>query len=100
MKAPGKTSFTRMLLTASAEAERIEISQDEFLRKGDIKVPMLSEARRRDDFAGIVRLIRAIESDAAVTERVKMLMRRLHAADTAGEVIEQPGAAEQEGESA
>lgn len=88
MKPSGMTTFARMLLAAHAEAERIEISQDEFLRKGDIKVPMVSEARRRDDFAGIVRLIQAIESDAELKERATARMRAMRAAEAkAGTVM-------------
>lgn len=55
MNPPGKTSLDRMVLTAQSEVERLELSLD---------VPEI--VRRRDDFAGIVRLIDVIKSDPSL----------------------------------
>ena len=71
MKPPGRTTLDRMLLTAQAEAERIEIAQDDWVRRGVLKQPEAAEVARRDDFAGMVRLIEFIERDAAMLERLK-----------------------------
>lgn len=70
MKPPGKTTLTRMQRTAMIEAERIEITQDHWVSEGRIKQPEPDVVARRDDFAGIVRLIDAIESDERLKERV------------------------------
>lgn len=71
MKAPGKTTLNRMQRTAFLEAERIEISQDARVRDGELKEPMPQQVERRDDFAGIVRLIDRIMSDVELLERFK-----------------------------
>lgn len=55
MNPPGKTSLDRMVLTAQSEVERLELGLD---------VPEI--VRRRDDFAGIVRLIDVIKSDPSL----------------------------------
>jgi hypothetical protein len=65
MKPPGKTTFDRMVLTAQAEVERIELGHD---------VPEL--VRRRDDFAGIVRLIDVILTDPALQRDIVERLRR------------------------
>ncbi len=71
MKAPGKTTLMRMQLAAQREAERIEISQDGRVRAGMLEEPMREQVALRDDFAGIVRLIDAIQSDATILERLQ-----------------------------
>lgn len=70
MKPPGKTTLTRMQRTAMLEAERIEITQDYWVRDGRLKEPEPHLVERRDDFAGMVRLIDAIESDERLKERI------------------------------
>jgi len=70
MKPLGKTTLTRMQRTAMLEAERIEITQDFWVSEGRIKQPEPDIVARRDDFAGMVRLIDAIESDERLKERV------------------------------
>lgn len=79
MNPPGKTTLTRMQRTAHLEAERIEISQDGRVSCGMLKEPMSQQVELRDDFAGIVRLIDIIMSDAAILER---LQERMRAADS------------------
>lgn len=66
--------------TAALEAERIEIVQDFWVRDGRISEPMADQVARRDDFAGIVRLIDLIQSDQVVMERIQ---RRKHDIETA-----------------
>lgn len=73
MKPPGKTTLNRMQHTAFLEAERIEISQDARVRNGELKEPMPEQVERRDDFAGIVRLIDTIMTDATILERLRGL---------------------------
>lgn len=75
MKPPGKTNLSRMRLAAHNEMERIEISQDGRVKEKMIEAPMPSQVALRDDFAGIVRLIDMIESDAAIMERLQRLLR-------------------------
>jgi len=70
---PGKTTLTRMQLAALSEAERIEISQDGRVKLGMLKEPMPDQVSLRDDFAGIVRLIDLIQSDAVILERLGKL---------------------------
>jgi hypothetical protein len=70
---PGKTTLTRMQLAALSEAERIEISQDGRVSCGMLKEPMRDQVSLRDDFAGIVRLIDLIQSDAVILERLARL---------------------------
>ncbi len=70
MNSAGKTTLWRMLKTAADEAERIEISQDGRIRAGLIKEYMPEQVAKRDDFAGIVRLIDKIMSDAELLERL------------------------------
>jgi hypothetical protein len=74
MKPPGKTTLARMQRTAMLEAERIEISQDARVADGSLKEPMPYQVEMRDDFAGMVRLIDAINSDKNLLERVKERM--------------------------
>lgn len=84
MKPPGKTTLTRMQRTAMLEAERIEITQDAWVAEGRIKQPEPEFVARRDDFAGIVRLIDAIESDERIKERVlERMAARAKIADAA-----------------
>lgn len=73
---PGKTTLARMQIAAHNEAQRIEISQDGRVSCGMLKEPMRDQVLLRDDFAGIVRLIDIIESDAVILERLQVAMRR------------------------
>lgn len=66
MKPPGKTTLYRMQQAAQSEQSRIELSLD--------RAPYL--AARRDDFAGIVRLISAILSSK---EMIELLQARMSA---------------------
>lgn len=79
MKPPGKTTLARMQLTAMLEAERIEITQDFWVRDGRISEPEPHLLARRDDYAGMVRLIDAINSDQDLLERLKRRMAALAA---------------------
>lgn len=83
MKPPGKTTFDRMQLTAMLEAERIEITQDFWVRDGRLKEPESHLVARRDDFAGIVRMIDAINSDPNLLDRLKRRMKDLDRATEA-----------------
>lgn len=84
MKPPGKTTLARMQGTAMLEAERIEIVQDAYVAEGRIAAPDTEMVARRDDFAGIVRMIDVIESDERLKERVTELMKaRAKIADVA-----------------
>ncbi|NPU69989.1 hypothetical protein HL667_33710 [Bradyrhizobium sp. 83012] len=76
MKPPGKSTLARMQQTAFNEAERIEISQDARVLAGLLKAPMPDQVALRDDFAAIVRLIDAIESDQGLKDQ---LQRRIDA---------------------
>lgn len=64
MKPPGKSTLYRMQQTAAAEQQRLELLQE----------PPAYAVRRRDDFAGIVRLIEAILSDQEIINRLKARM--------------------------
>jgi hypothetical protein len=74
MKPPGKTTLARMQRAASIEAERIEISQDGRVREKMIAEPMPEQVEKRDDFAGLVRLIDIIMSDQVLLERLQERM--------------------------
>jgi hypothetical protein len=74
MKPPGKTTLARMQRAASIEAERIEISQDGRVREKMLDEPMPEQVERRDDFAGIVRLIDILMSDQDLVERLQKRM--------------------------
>lgn len=74
MKPPGKTTLARMQRTAMLEAERIEISQDARVAAGLLKEPMPCQVELRDDYAGIVRMIDAINSDKSLLDRLKERM--------------------------
>lgn len=74
MNSPGKTSLFRMQQTAIEEQERIEISQTGRVREGLLKEPMPSQVAKRDDFAGIVRLIDIITSDQVLLDRLQSRM--------------------------
>ncbi|MBN9007262.1 MAG: hypothetical protein J0H40_17830 [Rhizobiales bacterium] len=74
MKPPGKTTLSRMQRTAMLEAERIEIGEDGRVTLGMIKEPREEIVERRDDFAGIVRMIDAINSDKSLLDRLKERM--------------------------
>ncbi len=76
MKPPGKTTLARMQRTAMLEAERIEISQDHWVREGRIKEPLPLMVETRDDYAGIVRLIDLIMSDQVLLERLQERMAK------------------------
>jgi hypothetical protein len=82
VKPPGKTTLLRMQRTAMLEAERIEITQDYWVKEGRISVPEPHAVERRDDFAGMVRLIDAINSDQDLLERLKRRMAALAAEST------------------
>ncbi|ODM71695.1 hypothetical protein [Bradyrhizobium elkanii] len=82
MKPPGKTTLDRMQHTAQAEAERIEIVQDYWVREGTIKEPQPDQVARRDDFAGIVRLIDLIQSDQVILDRLDAAKKRAAARPT------------------
>lgn len=79
MTPPGKTTLFRMQEAARLEAERIEITQDARVREKLQPVPLPSQIKLRDDFAGIVRLIDAIESDQFIKTKIteKMKAQRL-----------------------
>lgn len=83
MKPPGKTTLARMQHTAMMEAERIEITQDFWVKEGRISEPEPHLVARRDDFAGMVRLIDAINSDQDLLDRLKRRMAALAATDAA-----------------
>lgn len=83
MKPPGKTTLSRMQHTAELEAERIEIVQDFWVRDGRIKEPMADQVARRDDFAGIVRLIDLIQSDQVILDRLEQRRHDMAAANAA-----------------
>ena len=80
MKPPGKTTLSRMQRTAMLEAERIEITQDYWVKEGVLNVPDPEIVARRDDFYGIVRMIDAIENDPDLSDRVKRKMAAMSAA--------------------
>lgn len=86
MKPPGKTTLARMQLTAMLEAERIQITQDYWVKDGRISEPEPHLVARRDDYAGMVRLIDAINSDQDLLDRLKRRMAAL-AADTAAAAV-------------
>ncbi|UEM09033.1 hypothetical protein J4G43_030305 [Bradyrhizobium barranii subsp. barranii] len=71
MKPPGKTNLDRMLRTAYAEMERIQITQDALVAEGLLKKADPGQLRRRDDYAGMVRLIEVITSDQVMLDRIK-----------------------------
>lgn len=75
MKPPGQTTLYRMQLAAQLEAERIEIGEDGRVREGMLKEPRRELVEKRDDFAGIVRLIDAIMSDQLLLDRLQERMR-------------------------
>ncbi|MCK1693709.1 hypothetical protein [Bradyrhizobium sp. 144] len=77
MKPPGKTTLARMQRTAMLEAERIEITQDYWVKDGRISAPEPHLVERRDDFAGMVRMIDAINSDQDLLDRLKPRMAAL-----------------------
>jgi hypothetical protein len=83
MKPPGKTTLARMQRTAMLEAERIEISQDHWIREGRIKEPMPQMVETRDDYAGIVRLIDLIMSDQVLLDRLQQRMAEVSRANSA-----------------
>jgi len=94
MKPPGKTTFARMQHTAMLEAERLEITQDFWVRDGRLKEPEPHLVARRDDFAGMVRLIDAINSDPDLLDRVKSRMAAMAKAAVAPKAA--PAAADDE----
>jgi hypothetical protein len=93
VKPPGKTTLFRMQQSAYLEAERIEISQDARVRAHLLKEPMPDQVAKRDDFAGIVRMIDAITSDQTLLD---MLQRRMEAIAAAGHAL--PAVAEVSGD--
>lgn len=85
---PAKSTLFRMQQTAQLAAETIEIAQDARVRAGDITEPTPDQVRKRDDFAGIVRLIDAVLSDQEIIKRLKerMSAQTVLATDTDVEV--------------
>lgn len=79
MKPPGKTTLDRMARAAQIEAERLEITQDFWVRDGRLKEPTPDKVALRDDFAGIVRLIDLIQSDKVILDRLAAASRRTDA---------------------
>lgn len=74
MKSPGKTTLARMQRATMLEAERIEISQDFWVREGRLTEPQPHMVERRDDYAGVVRLIDIIMSDKVLLDRLQERM--------------------------
>jgi hypothetical protein len=74
MNPPGKTTLARMQRATMLEAERIEISQDFWVRDGRLKEAEPHMVERRDDFAGVVRLIDTIMSDKVLLDRLQERM--------------------------
>ncbi len=74
---PGKTTLSRMQRAAMLEAERIEISEDARVLAGQLDAARPERIALRDDFAGIVRMIDAIESNERlkkdVAERIALM---------------------------
>ncbi|WP_041748223.1 hypothetical protein [Bradyrhizobium cosmicum] len=68
-----------MQLTALEEMERIEIVQDFWVKDGARRSPDPGQMRKRDDFAGIVRLIDIINSDTVMLDRLKSGLARAQA---------------------
>lgn len=93
MNPPGKTTLTRMQQMAELEAERIEIVQDYWVREGRIAEPVPEQVVRRDDFAGIVRLIDLIQSDEVILDRLEKRKREMAAAKAAGPIPHHHGSA-------
>lgn len=73
---PGKTTLARMQIAAHNEAQRIEIIEDGWMKAGRLAGSRPERVALRDDFAGIVRLIDIVESDAVILERLQAAMRR------------------------
>ena len=94
MKPPGKTTLPRMQHTAMIEAERIEITQDYWVKDGRIKEPEPHLVERRDDLVGMVRLIDAINSDQDLLDQVKRRMAALAAASAPATAAVEDTAAE------
>lgn len=76
MNPRGKTTLNRMMLTAMRCQEEIEGSQRARIKAGLIDRPEREQLMRRNDFAGIVRLIDVIQNDLEAFERIKKLMAR------------------------
>lgn len=76
MTPPNKTTLVRMQQTALEEMERIQIVQDYWVRDGAQQSPNPGQLLKRDDFAGIVRLIDIIQTDAVMLDRLKVGMAR------------------------
>lgn len=76
---PGKTTLARMQTAALNEAERIEIIEDGWVKFGQLKEPRREQVSLRDDFAGIVRMIDAIESDAELLKLLQKAIQRITA---------------------
>jgi len=68
---PGKTTLYRMQMIALDEQHRIEISQDGRVKCGMQKEPLPEQVIKRDDFAGIVRLLDTIMSDKVILDRLE-----------------------------
>ncbi|MES5483594.1 hypothetical protein QMZ05_12620 [Bradyrhizobium sp. INPA03-11B] len=83
MNPPGKTTLARMQHTAELEVSRIEIVQDYWVREGRIAEAMPEQVARRDDFAGIVRLIDLIQSDQVILDRLEKRKQDMAAAKAA-----------------
>lgn len=70
MKPPGKVTLAKMQYHAQIEAERIEIVQDALVAGGQLAAPDPGMVERRDAFAGLVRLLDMIQSDAEILDRL------------------------------
>lgn len=66
----GKSTLDRMRATAEAEQLRIEAVQDALVARRMIKAPHPELVAKRDDFAGMVRLIDKILSNQVLFEQL------------------------------
>lgn len=70
MSPAGKSTLERMRATAEAEQRRIEVVQDALVAGKMLKAPHPEIVARRDDFAGMVRLIDKILSNQILFEQL------------------------------
>jgi hypothetical protein len=68
-----------MAVTVQLEMERIEISQDGRIAAGLLKEPMPEQVRKRDDFAGLLRMLDVIQADEVLRERLRDRLREADA---------------------
>jgi hypothetical protein len=93
LKPPGKTTLDRMLVTVQLEMERIEISQDARVSAGLLREPMSDQVKKRDDFAGIMRMIDIIQADDVLRERLRDRLREVTAQRAAAVALAEAEAA-------